>query len=523
MGRGRNILRVSAAVCALVGIIWGMWVMQATDARQLTVLGGAVAALSAAAGLALGAASGAPRLGTLAAAPTALLLGLKPYLRPLWYRGYKGDVSVFSPAAETHLYYLVPGFVLGVIAIAVAFVPLTGRRGEARDDLLLFFRASGGGLGLFAATGLLLIFTNSRGELEMVLTALVPSALVGVASLASIVGGGAGDKAPLSAGQQPYRMAAPMVSSISAPMGEATDALMRALAHAPAPGLDRIPPALLELPPGSRVGSFVVRDRLGAGGMGIVYRARDERLGREVALKLLPPHLAADPTRRARFFREARTAASVLHANVAAVYELGEADPPYIAMELVPGETLARRIARGFVGVPEVHRIALAVASGLAAAHDRGVVHRDLKPENVMIAADGSTKIVDFGLARADGGLLDPTGVTAIQGSLTQSGFIVGTPRYMAPEQAMGGEVDARADVYAFGLLVLELCTGAGLDPATPAIRRGDAARGLVGRVVPGLGDLVARCLAFDPEARFADARQLVEALQEAAVKRGAA
>src|SRR5690606_6145518 len=117
---------------------------------------------------------------------------------------------------------------------------------------------------------------------------------------------------------------------------------------------------------------------------------------------------------------------------------------------------------------------------------------------------------------RADGGLLDPTGVTAMQGTLTQSGWVLGTPRYMAPEQAMGGEVDARADVYAFGLVALELCIGTGLDPATPAVRRAEAARDAVSRVVPELAGIVARCLAFDPSARFADARELVGALQQA-------
>lgn len=296
-------------------------------------------------------------------------------------------------------------------------------------------------------------------------------------------------------------------------MGGDTNELMRALAHAPAPALNALPQGLLAVPAGAQVGAFILGQKLGEGGMGVVYRALDQRLGREVALKLLPAHLAADPTRRARFFREARMAATVTHPNVATVYELGEINPPFIALELVLGETLRARIERGFVGEKEAERLSLAIASGLAAAHERGVIHRDLKPENVMLTADGTPKLVDFGLARGAAATDQRSTVSAAH---TKSGWVLGTPRYMAPEQAAGGEVDARVDVYAFGLLLVELANGFGLDAATPAFRRAEAARDVVATTLPTLAAIAERCLAFSPDGRYADARALLAALREA-------
>jgi serine/threonine protein kinase len=297
-------------------------------------------------------------------------------------------------------------------------------------------------------------------------------------------------------------------------MGADTNELLRAVAHAPAPALNALPQQLVAPPRGAQLGNFLLGEKLGEGGMGVVYRALDQRLGREVALKLLPAHLAADPTRRARFFREARMAATVMHPNVATVFELGETNPPFIALELVLGESMRARIERGFVGAAEAERLALAIASGLAAAHERGVIHRDLKPENVMIAADGTPKLVDFGLARGASTAEQRSTVSAAH---TKSGWVLGTPRYMAPEQAAGGEVDARVDVYAFGLLLVDLANGVGLDAATPAFRRAEAARAVVATTLPKLAAIAERCLAFSPDGRYADARALVTALREAA------
>ncbi|MBL9023552.1 MAG: serine/threonine protein kinase [Myxococcales bacterium] len=520
MSAGSRLSRLAAVACALIGLIWSVRILLATDSREIELFLGVVAGLCAAAALGIASATGSPRLGAALAAPTAVLLGIKPYVLPLSY-AYDGVRRTFSPSSETHLYFLVPGFLLAVVSTGMAFVPTAGDQ-PSRQDLRLALRVVGGVTGLLAAAGLLLSFTNSRGSIEMVLLGLVPSAVVGALSLVALLRGEPPSGSPASRGASPYRGAASAVGSLSAPMGDTTDALLRALAHAPAPGLHAMPDALISLPAGTRVGGFVVKDMLGAGGMGVVYRARDERLGRDVALKLLPPHLAADPMRRARFFREARMAASVLCPNVAAVYELGESEPPFIAMELVVGETLRARIVRGFVGTSEVHRIARAVAAGLAAAHARGVVHRDLKPENVMIAADGTPKIVDFGLARDAASQPAELGTTA-HPTLTRSGLIMGTPRYMAPEQAAGGEVDARVDVYAFGLLVVDLLSGVGLDPAIPAFRRADAARDLALGVVPELAPVVERCLAFDPQGRYEDARALLAALSASPAVQGVA
>jgi serine/threonine protein kinase len=179
---------------------------------------------------------------------------------------------------------------------------------------------------------------------------------------------------------------------------------------------------------GKTLGPYHVAAKLGQGGMGVVYRARDPRLGREVALKVLPAAVAADSERRARFLREARSAAAVNHPNIAAVYDVGETDGRvYLAMELVEGTTLRGRLASGALPAAEAVRIARAIAAGLARAHERGIVHRDLKPENVMLAPDGAVKILDFGLAK----LHEPdSGDAALAQQETQTleGRVMGTP-----------------------------------------------------------------------------------------------
>jgi hypothetical protein len=515
-------LRVAGAACALVALVLAVRVFFAQETREVERISAILGAMSAASALAFALAHGSRVLGAIFAAPTGVILAIKSWVVPMHYRDYStGRVSTFGPTAETHLYYFVPGFLLCVLVVALSLVPLGGSP-STRQETRLFFRVGGGIVGLLAAAGLLLVFTSSRGDTVHLLTALLPSVLVGLASTAALVRGRIEEDAPRSFGS-PYREAAPAYSSVSSAASLETDALLRAIAHAPAPPVNALPARLIAAPPGTRIGPFVILGPLGSGGMGIVYRARDERLGRDVALKLLPPHLAVDPMRRARFLREARAAASVVHPNVAAVFELGESEPPFIAMELVAGESLRAALSRGPFARAEVHRYASAIASGLAEAHARSIVHRDLKPENVMIASDGTPKIVDFGLARAVDGPADGLGVTALQASLTQSGFVAGTPRYMAPEQATGGEVDARVDVYAFGLLVYEIAVGAPLDPEVAAFRRGELAASLLERSVPELGPIVARCLAFDPASRFSDARELIGALRAASSRLGAA
>ena len=204
---------------------------------------------------------------------------------------------------------------------------------------------------------------------------------------------------------------------------------------------------------------------LGAGGMGEVYRAKDTRLEREVAIKFLPDLLAKDPERIARFDREARTLASLHHGNIATVHDFMTVDgKSFLVMELVEGEELAKRLESGPIPVDEARQFAIQLATGLEAAHERNIVHRDLKPANIKITPDGQLKILDFGLARAVTGdpedQSDPMLSPTITQAMTQAGTILGTAAYMSPEQARGKSVDKRADIWAFGVLLYEMLTG---------------------------------------------------------------
>src|SRR5262249_35856318 len=195
--------------------------------------------------------------------------------------------------------------------------------------------------------------------------------------------------------------------------------------------------------------------------MGVVYRAGDVRLNRDVALKVLPADLVADPARRARFVQEAQAASALEHPHIAVIHEIDEADGvSFIAMELVRGEKLSDLTARGPLAPGRALDLAIEIAEGLARAHDRGIVHRDLKPANVMLTEEGHGKIIDFGLAK----LVDPLsgesdGVTVLK-SETDPGVVLGTVSYMSPEQARGGKVDHRSDVFSFGVLLHEMLTG---------------------------------------------------------------
>jgi serine/threonine protein kinase len=218
----------------------------------------------------------------------------------------------------------------------------------------------------------------------------------------------------------------------------------------------------MTLVPGTRVGPYEVLSPLGAGGMGEVYRAKDLRLGRDVAVKVLPSHLSANPEVRSRFEREARTVSSLNHPHICTLFDVGrEGDTDYLVMELMEGETLAQRLAKGPLPAAEVLRLGAQIADGLDRAHRAGVVHRDLKPGNVMLTKSGGAKLLDFGLARATGSADSPGGSAATMAAwghspsgstpLTAEGAIVGTFQYMAPEQLEAKEADARADLWALG------------------------------------------------------------------------
>jgi hypothetical protein len=258
---------------------------------------------------------------------------------------------------------------------------------------------------------------------------------------------------------------------------------------------------------GRMIGPYRVFEEVGRGGMGVVYAAEDTRLGRQVALKALTPEFTGDPARRERLRREARAAASLTHPAIATVYALEELEGHlYIVSELVRGETLREELRTGALPPDRLGSTLLEIADALAAAHDRGIVHRDLKPENVIRCVDGHIKILDFGLARIAGRESDPT-----MTKLTNAGVALGTPGYMAPEQMSGGTVDARTDVYAFGVLAAELATG------------GHPSSGAISGVwtVPRLEPVVRRCLSVVPDERYRSGSELSAALHEAMQPRG--
>jgi eukaryotic-like serine/threonine-protein kinase len=286
----------------------------------------------------------------------------------------------------------------------------------------------------------------------------------------------------------------------------------------------------VSLTPGTRLGPYEVTAQIGSGGMGEVYRARDTKLGRDVALKLLPESFAADPDRRMRFEREAKTLATLNHPNIAAIYGL---EDRALIMELVEGEDLSQQIARGAMPVREVLPVARQLAEALEAAHEAGIIHRDLKPANVKVRPDGTVKVLDFGLAKAIAPVADGSGIpsspasspTMTSPALTALGLILGTAAYMSPEQAKGKPVDRRADIWAFGVMLCEMLTGRRLFDAdnitetlAAVLTRDVSITALPVEIPAGLRTLIADCLIRDPKKRLrdvGDARLRLEKLDD--------
>ena len=277
----------------------------------------------------------------------------------------------------------------------------------------------------------------------------------------------------------------------------------------------------MPLSPGTRLGAYEIVGPLGAGGMGEVYRARDARLGRDVAIKVLPPAFAADADALARFEREMKTLAGLPHPHIVAIYDAGhEGSVAYAVTELLEGETLAELVARGPLPIRKAIEYGIQIARALAAAHDRGIVHRDLKPANVIVTHDGHVKVLDFGLAR-------PTvaATTDATTANTAPGLVMGTVGYMAPEQARGLPVDHRADIFAFGCVIYELIAGKrAFDRTSPAdtlsaILKEDPPplSSQAQAAPPALDRVVQRCLEKDPAERFQSARDLAFALDDLA------
>ena len=267
---------------------------------------------------------------------------------------------------------------------------------------------------------------------------------------------------------------------------------------------------------GTRLGGYEIQSVLGVGGMGEVYRARDLRLGRDVAIKVLPPIFGSDPDRVARFEREARLLATLNHPNIATIHGVEEHQGRWaLVLELVDGETLAGRIARGPVPVPEVRRIGDQLIDALDAAHERGIVHRDLKPANITLTAEGTIKVLDFGLAKAvadPATLADPRLSPTVTSGGTRDGIILGTAAYMSPEQARGRPVDKRADIWAFGCVLFELLAArrafdgdSTSDVIVSVLEREPPWSALPPETPPALRELIGRCLEKAPKARLRD------------------
>jgi len=278
----------------------------------------------------------------------------------------------------------------------------------------------------------------------------------------------------------------------------------------------------MPLDSGTKLGPYEIQSPLGAGGMGEVYRARDTRLDRIVAVKVLPASFAADADRLHRFEREARSVAALSHPNILAVYDIGTHDgTPYMVTELLEGETLRERLQGGLVSARKAVEIATQVAHGLAAAYDKGIIHRDLKPENIFLTKDGRVKILDFGLAKTAPSKAAANSsvqtLTSADISLTEAGQVLGTAGYMSPEQVRGVEVDHRSDIFVFGSILFEMLSG------QRAFRRDTAAETMTAilkedlpeltemnrSISPGLDRIVRHCLEKNPDQRFQSARDL--------------
>ena len=280
----------------------------------------------------------------------------------------------------------------------------------------------------------------------------------------------------------------------------------------------------MPLPAGKKLGPYEILAPLGAGGMGEVYRARDTKLDRDVAVKVLPANFADDPQALARFEREAKAVAALSHPNILAIFDFGGADgASYAVMELLDGESLRSRLSTGALPVRKAVDYGVQILQGLAAAHDAGIVHRDLKPENVFVTGDGRIKILDFGLARqtlrvaAGDDTRSPTVVRS-----TEPGTVLGTVGYMSPEQVRGQDVDARSDIFSFGAVLYEMLSGrrafqrdTGAETMTAILKEDPPELSDSGiKIPPGIDKIVGHCLEKSPKERFQSARDVAFDLQ---------
>src|SRR5271165_4280806 len=274
---------------------------------------------------------------------------------------------------------------------------------------------------------------------------------------------------------------------------------------------------------GVRLGPYEILDAIGAGGMGEVYRARDTRLERTVAIKILPAHLSCDPIRKQRFEREAKTISSLNHPHICVLHDVGSQDGiDYLVMECVEGETLSKRLEKGSLPLDQVLKVGREIANALDKAHRNGVVHRDLKPGNIMLTSAGA-KLLDFGLAKPAAALASAATLTAVPTApVTEEGTIVGTFQYMSPEQVEGKEVNGRSDIFSLGAVLYEMVTGkrafegkSQLSVASAILEKEpepiSAAKPFA---PPALNFAVKKCLAKDPDERWQSASDLASELK---------
>ena len=276
----------------------------------------------------------------------------------------------------------------------------------------------------------------------------------------------------------------------------------------------------MPLSPGTKLGPYEVLSPIGAGGMGEVYRARDTRLDRTVAIKILPAHFSSDPARKQRFDREAKAISGLNHPNICTLHDVGSQDGiDYLVMECVEGESLAQRLEKGPLAVEQALKIGYEICDALDKAHHSGIIHRDLKPGNIMLTKSGS-KLLDFGLARPtapSSTLATMSAATPLQSPVTQEGTIIGTFQYMSPEQIQGMEMDARSDIFSFGAVLYEMLTGqrafegkSQLSVASAILEKDPPPiRSLKPLTPANLDHTIKRCLAKDPEERWQNVKDL--------------
>ena len=274
----------------------------------------------------------------------------------------------------------------------------------------------------------------------------------------------------------------------------------------------------MTLASGTKLGPYEIISPLGAGGMGEVYRARDSRLKRDVAVKVLPRALSADPDRLRRFEQEALATAALNHPNILAVFDIGSSDgSPYVVSELLEGETLRDRLRSGPIPLRKALDYALQAAHGLAAAHEKGIIHRDLKPENLFLIKDGRLKILDFGLAKLTQTEAGTPASLATVSHGTEAGVVLGTAGYMSPEQVRGRPLDARSDIFSFGAILYEMLSGkrafhgdTPADTMSSILKEEPAELSTTNRnISPALDRIVHHCLEKNPEARFHSASDI--------------